>query len=109
MTCGAFTDEGPRNARRAPKDIPPMDYNTNRPRLKMPSYGRNVQQMVEECLAVENPDERQDYAERIVEIMATLTQQSLRNNEVKQKLWNHLAYIADYKLNVNFPCEINRL
>ena len=45
-----------------------MDYNTNRPHLKMPSYGRNVQQMVEECLTVENPAERQEYAERIVEV-----------------------------------------
>ena len=86
-----------------------MDYNTNRPHLKMPSYGRNVQQMVEECLTVENPAERQEYAERIVEIMAVLTQQSLRNGEVTQKLWNHLAFIADYKLDITYPCEINRM
>lgn len=86
-----------------------MDYNTNRPRLKMSSYGRNVQQMVEKCLTIEHPAERQGYAERIVEIMATVTQQSLKNPEVKQKLWNHLAYIADYKLNINYPCHINRL
>ena len=86
-----------------------MDYNTNRPHLKMPSYGRNVQQMVEECLTVENPAERQEYAERIVEIMAVLTQQSLRNGEVKQKLWNQLAFIADYKLDITYPCEINRM
>ena len=86
-----------------------MDHKTNRPHLKMPSYGRNVQQMVEECLTVENPAERQEYAGRIVEIMAVLTQQSLRNGEVQQKLWNHLAYIADYKLDITYPCEINRM
>ena len=85
-----------------------MDYNTNRPHLKMPSYGRNVQQMVEECLTVENPAERQEYAERIVEIMAVLTQQSLRNGEVTQTLWHHLALIAHHNLDLTYPRETTR-
>ena len=85
-----------------------MEYNTNRPRLRMPSYGRNVQTMVEECKKIENPGERQAYAERIVEVMAIGSQQNLRNPEIHHKLWNHLAYIANFQLDINYPCEINR-
>ncbi len=85
-----------------------MEYNTNRPRLKMPSYGRNVQTMVEECMKIERTADRQAYAERIVEVMAIVSQQNLRNPEIHHKLWNHLAYISDYKLNIEYPCEINR-
>ncbi|MBK6830264.1 MAG: DUF4290 domain-containing protein [Flavobacteriales bacterium] len=32
----------------------PFDYNTQRPRLIIPEYGRNVQRMVEHCLEVDD-------------------------------------------------------
>ncbi len=86
-----------------------MDYNTTRPRLKMQAYGRNVQNMVEKCIEIEDAEERQFMAERIIDAMAVVSQQNLRNPENQKKLWNHLAYLADYKLEVEYPCEIEKL
>ena len=85
-----------------------MEYNTNKERLKMQAYGRNVQNLVKECLALEDRELRQAHAQRIVEVMSVVSQQSLRNKENVVKLWNHLALLADYQLDIDYPCEIIR-
>lgn len=85
-----------------------MEYNTNKERLKMQAYGRNVQNLVKECLKKESREERQAYAQRIVEAMSVVSQQSLRNRENVVKIWNHLAKLADYKLDIDYPCPIER-
>lgn len=83
-----------------------MEYNTNKERLKMQAYGRNVQTMVEECLKIDDRATRQAYAQRIVTTMSIVSQQSLRNKENVVKMWNHLAQMADHQLDIDYPCEI---
>lgn len=83
-----------------------MEYNTNKERLKLQAYGRNVQNLVAECLKIEDRAMRKAYATRIVETMSVVSQQSLKNKENVVKIWNHLAQIADYKLDIDYPCEI---
>ena len=85
-----------------------MEYNTKREPLKMAAYGRNVQTMVEQCLAIADRPTRQAFAQRIVTTMSIVSQQSLRNKENVVKLWNHLAKISDYKLDIDYPVEITR-
>ena len=85
-----------------------MKYNTNRERLKMQAYGRNVQTMVEQCLAIEDRATRQAFAQRIVTAMAIVSQQSMRSKETATKLWNHLAQISDYQLDIDYPVEISK-
>lgn len=85
-----------------------MEYNTTRERLKMQAYGRNVQTMVKECLKIEDRATRQAYAQRIIATMSVVSQQSLRNKENVVKMWNHLAYIADYQLDIDYPVEITK-
>lgn len=84
-----------------------MEYNSTRPRLLMPEYGRLVQQMVDRALTIEDRQARQAYAESIVNVMATLSSQPKDAANYRQKLWDHLANIADYKLDIDYPCEIN--
>lgn len=84
-----------------------MEYNSTRPRLLMPEYGRLVQQMADRALAIKNRQARQAYAESIVSIMATLSAQPKGTAGYKQKLWDHLAYITHYQLDIDYPCEIN--
>lgn len=81
-------------------------YNSNRARLKMPAYGRVVQDMVEYALTLEDPNERQRYAEAIADVMIELKPELKDEQDYRQKIWNHLAYIADYKLDIQYPCEI---
>ena len=43
-----------------------LEYNTQKEKLVLPEYGRNVQQMVDYCLTIENRDERNRCASAIV-------------------------------------------
>jgi len=81
-----------------------MEYNTKQTPLKLPEYGRLVQQMVENALAIEDRDERTAYAK---EIIALMTRKAGKAADT-QKLWDHLAYIADYQLDIDYPVEIQR-
>ncbi len=85
-----------------------MDYNTQRERLTMAEYGRYVQEMVEYCKEIEDDDERQQCAESIVGIMAEKTERNGKEEEFVAKLWNHLAAIANYELDIHYPVEIKR-
>lgn len=80
-----------------------LRYNTQLPAIRLPEYGRNIQQMVEHCLTIEDRDMRNSCAEVIVESMANLFPE-LKNES--HKLWNHLAIMSEFKLDVDYPCEI---
>jgi len=85
-----------------------MDYNTQRAKLIMAEYGRYVQDMVEYCKHIEDDDERQQCAETIIGIMAGKTERSGNPEEFMTKLWNHLAAISNYELDIQYPVEIER-
>lgn len=46
-----------------------LDYNTTREKLVLPEYGREIQQMVDYCVGLEDRKERQRCAESIIKIM----------------------------------------
>lgn len=85
-----------------------MDYNTQRTKLIMSEYGRYVQDMVEYCKQIENADERQLCAETIISIMANKTEKNGNTEEFLSKLWNHLAAISNYELDINYPVKIEK-
>ena len=80
-----------------------MEYNTKQKRLPLPEYGRSVQKMVDHALTIENREERQRCAETIVRIMKSMFP-DLPDQE--RKLWDHLAIMSDFKLDIDYPCEV---
>lgn len=46
-----------------------MEYNTQRTRLHLPEYGRNIQQLVERCKELPTKEERNEMAAAIVDFM----------------------------------------
>lgn len=83
-----------------------LEYNTQKEKLVLPEYGRNVQQMVDHCVAIEDREERTRCAHAIVNIMSNLFS-NLRDVEDFQKmLWNQLAIMSDFKLDIDYPCEV---
>ena len=46
-----------------------MEYNTTRPQLHMPEYGRIIQQLVERCKELPTKEERNEMAVAIVDFM----------------------------------------
>ena len=83
-------------------------YNTTEEHLRLPAYGRLVQNMVNEAIQIEDPQERQAKAETIVRVMGTLVPEIKTSPNYKQTLWNHLAYMSNYQLDVQYPCDIEK-
>ena len=80
-----------------------MEYNTNRTKLLMPEYGRNIQQMVEYCKSLPSKEERNEVAKTIVEFMGQRNPHLRDEENDKHKLWDHLYILADYDLDVDAP------
>ena len=80
-----------------------MEYNTNRTKLLMPEYGRNIQQIVEYCKSIPSKDERNEVAKTIVEFMGQRNPHLRDEENYKHKLWDHLYILADYDLDVDAP------
>ena len=49
-----------------------LTYNSQLKKLVLPEYGRNIQQMVDYCLTIEDRDERTHCAHTIVQNMANM-------------------------------------
>lgn len=83
-----------------------IQYNTEKPKMAMSEYGRIVQDMANYCMTIEDREKRLQCAETIVSVMASLGHEKASNPEVQSKLWNHLALISDFKLDIDYPVEI---
>ena len=83
-----------------------MQYNTSQKKMALPEYGRSVQNMVDHALTIEDREERQLCANTIVEIMGNMFPHLRDIPDFKHKLWDHLAMMADFKLDIDYPYEI---
>ena len=82
-----------------------LTYNTQLKKLVLPEYGRNIQQMVDHCLTIQDRDERTRCAYSIINIMGNLFPNLRDVEDFRHKLWDHLAIMADFKLDIDFPYE----
>lgn len=81
-----------------------MEYNTSRPRMIIPEYGRNVQNMVHYLLEIEDREERNKQARNLIAVIANLNPQVYQTDEdPEHKLWDHLYIMSDFKLDVDAP------
>lgn len=82
-----------------------LNYNTRMARLALPEYGRNIQRMVDHCLSIEDRDERTKCAYSIIKSMGNLFPE-LRAQENEHKLWDHLVIMANFQLDIDYPCDV---
>ena len=80
-----------------------LTYNTQKARLEIAEYGRNVQLLIEHAKTIEDDKERQEFAGAIVELMNRMIPQNKGIDEENEKLWKHLFRIANYELDVVAP------
>jgi Domain of unknown function (DUF4290) len=83
-----------------------LEYNTQQPHLLMAEYGRGVKKMIEHALTITDKEERTLAAETIINVMALLNPTTKEMPNYKNKLWDHLHLMSDYKLDVNSPYPI---
>lgn len=86
--------------------IPDVEYNTDRPDLKIPEYGRNVHRMVEHCMTIEDREKRNAVAQSIIDVIGNLNPHLRDTPDFKHKLWDHLFILSDFKLDVDSPYPI---
>ncbi len=82
-----------------------MDYNSNRKQLILPEYGRNIQNMVNHILTIEDRDERNLAAHSLIDVMGNLFPYLRDVADFKHKLWDHLAIMSDFKLDIDYPYD----
>ena len=78
-------------------------YNTEREKLQMPEYGRNVLRMVEQLKEIPDRAKRSEQAKAVVKVMETFNPQVHQQENFEQKLWDHLYMIAGYDLDIDSP------
>lgn len=83
-----------------------LDYNTEREKLILPEYGRNIQKMIADVKAIEDREKRNEQVRAIIQIMAMLNPQVKEMADYKHKLWDHLQMIAGYDLDVDSPYPV---
>ncbi len=83
-----------------------MTYNTQREKMILPEYGRIIQEMVDICLLIEDREERQECAESIIAVMATMNPNDSQQPDYEHKLWDQLAILSNYQLDIDYPFEV---
>lgn len=83
-----------------------LKYNTSQKTLPLPEYGRTIQSMVDHCLTIENRDERNACARSIVKAMGIITPSTDKKEDRERKLWDHLAIMSGFKLDIDYPVEV---
>ena len=76
--------------------------------MVLPEYGRNIQNMLERCLQIEDRQERTLCARSIIDAMAVLFPQQGDARTNRLRLWEHLYLMSDFRLDVDVPFEIKR-
>ena len=88
-------------------DIKGLDYNTQREKLVMSEYGREIQKMIEIACELPTKEERLRCAQTIIRLMETKNPQLRDNEDFEQTLWNHLYLMSHRELEIDWPFDIS--
>ncbi len=79
------------------------NYNSDRKKMHLPEYGRNIFKMVEFLQTIEDRDLRNQQARVVVDVMGNINNHLRDTDDLKHKLWDHLFIISDFRLDVDSP------
>lgn len=85
-----------------------LTYNNRLKPLVLPEYGRHFQDMLNHCMSIEDRAERTLCARSIIDAMSVIFQPQGDKYAHRLKLWNHLALMSDFQLDVDLPFELAR-
>lgn len=83
-----------------------LEYNAERPQLIIPEYGRHLQKLIDQAVAVENRDERNKLARYIIQVMGSLNPHLRDVPDFQHKLWDQIFIMSDFRLDVDSPYPI---
>jgi len=83
-----------------------LEYNSQRPRLIIPEYGRHLQKLIDIAVETKDTAKRNKLAKYIIAVMGTL-QPHLRDvPDFQHKLWDQLFIMSNFRLEVDSPYPI---
>ena len=88
-------------------EIKGLDYNTQREKLLMPEYGREIQKMVDHAVSLADKAERLKCAKTIVRMMETKVPQIRDTADYQQTLWDHLYLMSGKQLDIDWPFDVS--
>ncbi|MFB9862506.1 DUF4290 domain-containing protein [Rufibacter immobilis] len=77
--------------------------------LLLREYGRNVQNIVQYILTVEDRTKRTQLAQLLVNLMGRLNPNVKDIQDAQQTLWNHLYVMSDGQLDVDAPFQLSAM
>jgi len=83
-----------------------LEYNAERPQLIIPEYGRHLQKLIDQAVAVEDREERNKMARYIIQVMGSLNPHLRDVPDFQHKLWDQIFIMSDFKLDVDSPYPI---
>ncbi len=83
-----------------------LEYNAERPQLIIPEYGRHLQKLIDQAVAVEDRDERNRLAKYIIQVMGSLNPHLRDVPDFQHKLWDQIFIMSDFRLEVDSPYPI---
>lgn len=88
-------------------DIKGLDYNTQREKLVLSEYGREIQKMVDVAIALPTKEERLCCAKTIIRQMEDKNPQIRQSENYRQTLWDHLYLMSRKKLDIDWPFDVS--
>ena len=88
-------------------DIKGLDYNTQREKLVLSEYGREIQKMVDVAIALPTKEERMRCAKTIIRQMEMKNPQVRQSENYQQTLWDHLYLMSHKQLDIDWPFDVN--
>lgn len=83
-----------------------MEYNSQRSKMNISEYGRNIQKMIEHIMTIEDREKRNQLAKATIQVMGQLNPHLRDINDFKHKLWDHLFIMSKFQLDVDSPYPI---
>ncbi len=88
-------------------EIKGLDYNTQREKLVMPEYGREIQKMVDLAINLPTKEERLNCAISIIRQMENKNPQVRESADYLQTLWDHLYLMSHKQLDIDWPYDVS--
>lgn len=88
-------------------NIEGLDYNTQREKLLMPEYGREIQNMVDHAVSIPDKKERQRLRRDYRPADGKQEPTGTGGEDSEQTLWDHLYLMSHKQLDIDWPFDVS--
>jgi hypothetical protein len=83
-----------------------MEYNSQKEKLIIPEYGRNIQNIIKEGKKIENKEMRTAFITKAADLIMQMHPHNKNLDDYVQKIWNHIFRLAGKDLDIDLPENI---